>query len=123
MKSKERFIEIMEVLREQHDSDRDYAKDLGEAMGTEINPYNNSLLVNCLVDELASWFEYFDSKPDILRFIYELDFGRRENYSIGDVYVQLNYREDGIKLNGNDWRNNATGYGFEDIIYGTKNIN
>lgn len=82
MKSKERFIEIMSSLQMQYDSDMDYAEKVAEAMGVEINPYNNSLLVNRLVEELASWFDNPEAaKQEINRFMHELDFGAASQMS------------------------------------------
>ena len=91
MKSKQRFIEIMSALQMQHDSDIDYAENVAEAMGVEINPYNNSLLVNCLVDELVSWFDNPEAvNEEIRRFMYELDFDRDKYMVFHDFYESLN---------------------------------
>lgn len=78
-KSLENFNSILFDLRTQHDSDIEYAKCVGEALGVEINPYNNSLLVNNIISMLASWFKNSkEAKFEIDRYIYELNFGRHK---------------------------------------------
>lgn len=76
-KSFENFRLIIALLQEQHDKDLEFVKDATHAFKTEFNPYDNSLLANHIIQELASWFE--DEKlalQEINRFMYELDFGR-----------------------------------------------
>lgn len=71
------FKKTMDAIREQHDSDVAYAVQLGEALGAEIRPYNNSLLVDSLVHMLASVFpDQKKAREEINHFMYELDFGR-----------------------------------------------
>jgi len=83
MTTKQRFIEILSALRLQHDSDVEYAKQVGEAIGAEINPYNNSLLVNCLIQELGTWFIKGDQAiNEINRFMYDQNFGRHKGVPV-----------------------------------------
>ena len=67
----------MTALRMQYDSDFEYARQVGEALGVEINPYNNSLLVSCLVREVSSWFDNQEEViEEITGFMYDRYFGR-----------------------------------------------
>lgn len=93
-KSLKNFTSIIETIQTQLNSDNDYAKNLGEALGVEINPYNNSLLVNLLVDVIGSWFE---NKTDVIskvnHFMYDMNFGRLNGKSlvtIEDTWIWIN---------------------------------
>ncbi|AGO47477.1 hypothetical protein Phi13:2_gp074 [Cellulophaga phage phi13:2] len=91
-KSKENFTTIMSSLQQQHDSDIQFAKDASILLKSEVNPYNNSLLVKLLVDVMASWFGAEDSKDRINHFMYGMDFGRykeKEVVSINDLWDSL----------------------------------
>jgi len=81
-KSLKNFKLIIALLQEQHDKDVEFVKDATHAFKTEFNPYDNSLLVNHIIKELASWFDNIDlAIGEITRFMYELDFGRKSEGS------------------------------------------
>ncbi len=90
MKSKENFIGILNSIKLQLEIDKQFAKELGQVLGAETNPYNNSLLYNALVDIMAGWFNNPEaSKEEINRFIHELDFNSASQMSDSWNYEAL----------------------------------
>lgn len=89
--TKPKFTQVIGILHEQHLSDVDYATNVGEAMGVELNPYNNSRLIECILDMLCDGFHNPESsKQEIKRFMYEQNFGRSmHKFKIGND--QRNY--------------------------------
>jgi len=90
MKSKERFIKAMTALKAQYDKDIAYAKDVSNVLVVDMAPYNNSEVVNIIVDELASWFhDPEEAKEEINRFMYDQQFGKHETRSQQRVFINL----------------------------------
>lgn len=74
--NKTKFIQVISNLYEQHISDIDYAKNVGEAMGVELNPYNNSRAIDCVLDLLCDRFNNLEeAKSEIRGFMYDRCFG------------------------------------------------
>lgn len=80
--NKELFIETITSLRDQYDYDVKKADQLGKVFDVEFNPYNNSNLSNAIFSALSIQFDV----ETIKSFCYELDFGRRADMTIEDLW-------------------------------------
>ena len=90
MKSKERFLKAMAALKSQHDNDVAYAKDVSAVLVVDMAPYNNSEVVNIVVDELASWFhDPEEAKNEINSFMYDQAFGKSNGRSQERNFLNL----------------------------------
>ena len=102
-KSFENFSRIMTALQVQYDSDITYACQVGEAMGVEINPYNNTLLVESLVKVIDSWFDE-DVISEINSFMYDMNFGRHgEGMDFKKLWIKLNIIDNSL-LDSIEWK-------------------
>ena len=88
MISKELFIKVIGSLRDQADRDYEIAEMLGNVHRSDINPYDNSCLVDSIFLILGEYFPISEIKD----FCYELDYGRSlvSDDAIGEFYNRLN---------------------------------
>lgn len=93
--TKDIFITIIEALRDQSDFDKKRALSLGSIMECDLDPYNNSRLVNLLFKLLHKKFLPQAGLCMIQVFCYDLDFGRQGlkhvKDPIGDLWEELVY--------------------------------
>ena len=88
MIAKELFIESVNALRDQHDKEVARAKTLSEIYGSDIDPVDNSLLTNIILENLRSHFPV-QEECDIAYFCYEQDFGRKINKGPEALWVDM----------------------------------
>lgn len=77
--NKDLFVSVVDSIRLQFYKDRDYSVRLKELFGVDVNPYDNSLLL----DSLRSLVVFHFDKPGVLEefdhYCYFQNFGRVEN--------------------------------------------
>lgn len=92
-KSFQNFKSVICTIKDQQDSDIKYADQVGEAMGVDYHPYNNSLLVNALIKVVSGWFDNSDvAFQEISKFIFDFEFGECkdcEHITISSLWYDL----------------------------------
>lgn len=80
---KKDFRMIIESIREQYDYDKKRAQELSDIYGADVNPNDNSFLLDALFGVLHLSFPPLDNGfCSISTFCYELDFGRDSGISV-----------------------------------------
>lgn len=89
--SKSDFISTIEAIQEQSDYDRKKTELLENAFEADINPYDNSRLVNAIFKLLHCQFKPKDNRCEIQAFCFDYDFGRvlEPKMSIEELWEEL----------------------------------
>jgi hypothetical protein len=87
--TKDTFIKIINTIRDQSDFDSKRALETGSVMGCDLDPYNNSRLVNLLFKLLHEKFLPQAGVCKIQQFCFDLDFGRQGLDQIKDPVANL----------------------------------
>lgn len=100
-KSLENFTTILTAIQKQHDADVLFAREASSLLKAEVNPYDNSMLINLLVDIIASWFEDKENvKYKLYHFIYDTNFGQYNGTSLITIEDNWHYINKKSFLNG-----------------------
>lgn len=78
---KSEFELMIDCLREQYDRDVEYSINMGNALGSDIGLYDNSILSNGVLRYLRTYFAPTDDFCEIEHYCYYCNFGR-----LGDEY-------------------------------------
>lgn len=91
MFSKSQFINTIEAIKEQSDYDRKKTELLENAFETDINPYDNSRLVNAIFKLFHGQFLPKNNRCLIQEFCFDYDFGReiKPKMSIEELWEEL----------------------------------
>lgn len=77
MLTKEKFVKAINVLREQYDYDSSYTTLIEQVIRVDsASPYDNSKLVNFIMQQLQEEFPAVDGECLIEYYCYEINFGR-----------------------------------------------
>lgn len=89
--SKSQFINTIEAIKGQFDYDKKKTELLENAFETDVNPYDNSRLVNAIFKLLHNQFEPKDNRCEIQAFCFDYDFGRalQPKMSIEELWKEL----------------------------------
>lgn len=91
--AREDFIGIITELRMQYDYDKQYSIVMANQHKVDVLPtYNNVRLYNLSVDMLSSCFvSAEDVKSELDVFMWDYNFGRAENATMGDIGLFYDY--------------------------------
>jgi|TARA_Y100000310_G_C20704425_1_gene834117 hypothetical protein len=82
------FKQVIAKLQEQQDNDNNRAKLLSDIYGADIDPTDNSKVVEAVFLMFNDIFS-IDQMAEISFFVYDQDFGRKANRTIDDLWNDL----------------------------------
>ncbi len=91
---KTEFELMIDSLREQYDIDVEYSMNMGNALGSDVGLYDNSVLSNSILRYLRTYFAPVDGFCEIEHYCYYCDFGRLDDVTgvretSGELYDRL----------------------------------